>query len=168
MTVQVRRSEPTRESSGTRSCRQAAVIPFRVRNQRVEVVLVTTPGGKRWVFPKGSLDEGEQSSDAAVRETEEEAGLLGELEHRPLGRYQFIRARQVYEVDVYLMQVTVELDSWMESKLRRRRWLPAEDAAAIVRSDLQPFVHKALRLLRTRSRNTRQDAPATLKRGIRG
>src|SRR5438093_837153 len=33
--------------------RQAAVIPFRIRDERVEIALVTTLSGKRWVVPKG-------------------------------------------------------------------------------------------------------------------
>src|SRR5262252_7494967 len=67
--------------------RQAAVIPIRIRDERVEIALVTTLSGKRWVVPKGSLDEGEQSRDAAIRETEEEAGLIGDVERKPLGHY---------------------------------------------------------------------------------
>ena len=43
-------------------------------------------------------------------------------------------------VDVYLMRVTSVLDEWEEDDLRRRRWLPVEDAAARLRSKLQQFV----------------------------
>ena len=31
--------------------------------------LVTSVGGKRWVLPKGSIDDGEESREAAARET---------------------------------------------------------------------------------------------------
>ena len=134
----------------TRLSRQAAVIPFRIRHERLEIALVTTPNGKRWVVPKGSLDKGERSRDAAIRETEEEAGLIGDLEPRPLGRYRFTRDNERYEVDVYLMRVTVVLDSWLESGLRRRRWLRVDKAAALVREDLQPFVHVVQRLVHRR------------------
>ncbi len=134
----------------TRLYRQAAVIPFRIRHERLEIALVTTPNGKRWVVPKGSLDEGERSRDAAIRETEEEAGLIGDLEPKPLGRYRFTRANERYEVEVYLMRVTTVLDSWMEAGLRRRRWLSVDKAAALVREDLQPFVHVVARLVRSR------------------
>jgi phosphohistidine phosphatase len=127
--------------------RQAAVIPFRIRDDRVEIALVTTPGGKRWVVPKGSLDEGEQSRDAAIRETEEEAGLIGRLDRRPLGRYRFRRDNERYEVDVYLMQVTVVLDDWLEARLRRRRWIKVDKAAALVRADLHPFLLVVKRLV---------------------
>jgi 8-oxo-dGTP pyrophosphatase MutT (NUDIX family) len=127
--------------------RQAAVIPFRIRDERFEIALVTTPGGKRWVVPKGSLDEGERSRDAAIRETEEEAGLIGDLESKPLGRYRFTRANERYEVEVYLMRVTIVLDHWLEARLRRRRWIEVDKAAALVRAELQPFVHLLERLV---------------------
>jgi len=134
----------------TRLYRQAAVIPFRIRHERLEIALVTTPHGKRWVVPKGSLDEGERPRDAAIRETEEEAGLIGDLERKPLGRYRFTRAKERYEVEVYLMRVTVVLDYWLEAGRRRRRWLRVDKAAALVRADLQPFVHEVERLARSR------------------
>ncbi len=129
--------------------RQAAVIPFRIRDERVEIALVTTLSGKRWVVPKGSLDEGEQSREAAIRETEEEAGLIGDLEHKPLGRYYFTRANERYVVEVYLMRVTRELDYWLEASLRRRRWIAVDKAAALVRTELQPFVHLVERLVQS-------------------
>ena len=127
--------------------RQAAVIPFRIRHDRVEIALVTTPGGKRWVVPKGSLDEGERSRDAAIRETEEEAGLIGDLERKPLGRYRYTRANEQYEVQVYLMHVTLVLDYWLEARMRRRRWIKVDKAATVVRADLQPFLDVVKRLV---------------------
>jgi len=129
--------------------RQAAVIPFRIRDERIEIALVTTPSGKRWVIPKGSLDEGERSRDAAIRETEEEAGLIGDLERKPLGRYHFTRANETYVVEVYLMRVTMVLDYWLEAGLRRRRWMTVDKAAARVGTELQPFVHLVKRLIQS-------------------
>jgi 8-oxo-dGTP pyrophosphatase MutT (NUDIX family) len=129
--------------------RQAAVIPFRIRDERVEIALVTTLSGNRWVVPKGSLGEGERPRDAAIRETEEEAGLIGDLERKPLGRYHFTRANESYEVEVYLMRVTMVLDYWLEAKLRKRRWIAADKAAALVRTELQPFVQSVERLVQS-------------------
>jgi 8-oxo-dGTP pyrophosphatase MutT (NUDIX family) len=56
---------------------QAAVIPYRIRKDRIEVALVTTSRGKGWIVPKGSVDDGERPRDAAIREAEEEAGVRG-------------------------------------------------------------------------------------------
>ncbi len=129
--------------------RQAAVIPFRIRDERVEIALVTTLSGKRWVVPKGSLDDGEQSRDAAIRETEEEAGLIGDLERKPLGHYHFTRSNERYVVEVYLMRVTTVLDYWLEASVRKRRWIAIDKAAALVATELQPFVHLVQRLVQS-------------------
>jgi 8-oxo-dGTP pyrophosphatase MutT (NUDIX family) len=129
--------------------RQAAAIPFRIRGKRVEIALVTTLSGKGWVIPKGSLDEGERSRDAAIRETVEEAGLIGDLDRKPLGRYHFTRANERYVVEVYLMHVTVVLDWWLEARLRRRRWIAVDKAATFVGTELQPLVHLFERLLQS-------------------
>jgi len=89
-----------------RAYRQAAVIPYRVHDARVEIALVTTFDGRRWVVPKGSIDEGERARDAAIRETEEEAGLLGELRPRSMGQYRYSKQNEKFLVDVYAMRVT--------------------------------------------------------------
>ena len=121
--------------------RQAAVIPYRVRKDRVEVALVTTSRGKGWIVPKGWVDDGERPRDAAIREAEEEAGLLGVVARKPLGRYLHVNGDGPCRVDVYLMRVTSVLEHWLEDRLRRRRWMPVADAAACVRQELRQFVH---------------------------
>lgn len=121
--------------------RQAAVIPYRIRNARLEVALVTTSTGKGWIVPKGSIDDGERARDAAIREAEEEAGLRGVVTRKRLGRYWHFNGNGPYQVDVYVMRVTKVLEEWMEDKMRRRRWMPVPRAAARVREELQGFVH---------------------------
>jgi phosphohistidine phosphatase len=122
--------------------RQAAVIPYRIRKERVEVALVTTSRGKRWIVPKGSIDQGEHPRDAAIREAEEEAGLRGIVAHKPVGRYQHAKGKGLRRVDVYVMRVTRELEHWLEEKFRRRRWMRVPDAADRLREELQPFVQR--------------------------
>jgi 8-oxo-dGTP pyrophosphatase MutT (NUDIX family) len=121
--------------------RQAAVIPYRIRKERVEVALVTTSRGHGWIVPKGSVDVGERPRDAAIREAQEEAGLLGVVASKPLGRYRHVNGDGPCTVDVYLMRVTDVLERWLEDRLRRRRWMPIPDAAARVRVELRRFVH---------------------------
>jgi 8-oxo-dGTP pyrophosphatase MutT (NUDIX family) len=126
--------------------RQAAVIPYRIRKERVEVALVTTSRGKGWIVPKGSVDDGERPRDAAIREAEEEAGLLGVVTRKPLGRYFHDNDAGRYHVDVYAMRVTSVLEHWLEERLRRRRWMRVPDAAACLREELQTFVNAVAEL----------------------
>lgn len=121
--------------------RKAAVIPYRIRKKRVEVALVTQSKGKGWVIPKGSVAAGEQVREAAKREAEEEAGLLGVLRRKPLGRYLHVNGDGECAVDVYLMRVTEVLEDWLEDGQRRRRWMRIPAAAARLRKELRQFVH---------------------------
>jgi 8-oxo-dGTP pyrophosphatase MutT (NUDIX family) len=128
---------------------KAAVIAYRIRKARLEVALVTTSNGKRWSVPKGSIDEGERPRDAAIREAEEEAGLRGLVARKPLGRYRHDQGR--YRVEVYVMRVTKVLEHWLEDKIRRRRWMKSQAAAACLREELQPFLHHLERVLELES-----------------
>lgn len=109
------------------TCEQAAVVPFRVRSGSVEVALITTADRKRWILPKGWVDEGEDPLDAALREAEEEAGLLGRVVGDVLHRYEYAKSETRRAVAVFLMKVTDELESWPEDH-RRRRWVPLDEA----------------------------------------
>jgi len=120
--------------------RQVAAIPYRIRKRRLEVALVTTSRGKGWIVPKGWVDDGERPRQAAIREAREEAGILGVLERKRLGRYH-VGGNGACRVDVYLMRVTDVREHWLEEKVRRRRWMRIRDAAACLRKELRQFVY---------------------------
>src|SRR6187551_1613238 len=69
---------------------QAGAIAARVRNDKIEFLIVTA---KRqpdaWIFPKGHIERRESLEDAAVRELEEEADVRG----KPIGRVGSSRFR---------------------------------------------------------------------------
>ena len=121
---------------------QAAVIPYRIRKERVEVALVTTSTGKGWIVPKGTVDDGERPRDTAIREAEEEAGLRGVVARRPVGRYTHSKGTNLRRVDVYMMRVTSVREHWLEDRFRRRRWMRVPKAAECLREELQPFVYR--------------------------
>ena len=121
--------------------RQAAVIPYRIRKDRVEVAVVTTSRGKRWIVPKGSVDDGERPRDAAIREADEEAGLRGVVARKPIGRYRYVNGNGPCRVEVYLMRVTKVRETWLEDGVRRRRWMRVSDAAACLREELHEFLY---------------------------
>jgi 8-oxo-dGTP pyrophosphatase MutT (NUDIX family) len=120
--------------------RQAAVIPYRVRKARVEVALITTSSGRGWIVPKGSVNHGERPRQAAIREAEEEAGLLGVVARRPMGHYRHINGNGPCRVDVFPMRVTAVLEQWLEDDLRRRRWMGIVAASERLRAELRQFV----------------------------
>ena len=137
--------------------KQAAVIPYRVQRDILEIALVKTSSGKGWIVPKGSLDEGEESWDAALRETEEEAGLVGQLTRQPIGHYHYSKQARRYEVDVFVMRVTTVLRSWREAAHRNRRWMAVDEAIERLDPELHVFVHATVRIVRSGRRSLRTD-----------
>lgn len=54
----------------------AGGVPYRQVDGVLQVALIGTRGATRWQLPKGSCEVGETSVETALREVEEEVGLL--------------------------------------------------------------------------------------------
>ena len=80
---------------------------------------------KNWIFPKGHIEKGETPEQAALRETKEEAGVVGKL-IGPAGvlEYGFLGAKA--RVDYFLVQFKKEAGPPEDG--RQRTWCPLEDA----------------------------------------
>jgi phosphohistidine phosphatase len=109
--------------------RQSGVVPYRWQGEDLEVLVISSRGGKHWVVPKGIVEPGVSAAASAAAEAWEEAGVEGEVSDTSLGTYRYRKWGGTCEVDVYAMRVGVELDEWPESSVRRRRWLPVRKAA---------------------------------------
>ena len=109
--------------------RQSGVLAVRTRGGSAQVLLVTSFGGKRWVIPKGIVEEGFSPSRSAAKEAWEEAGVTGRVSRRMLGRYAYEKWGGVCTVLVYRLDVDEVHREWPEGHVRRRAWLPPEKAA---------------------------------------
>lgn len=103
-----------------------------VRRDVIEVVVIHRPRQDDWSFPKGKLDKGESSEDAAVREVEEETGLVCDLgEEIEPARYFDARGR-LKEVRYWVMHV-VDTRPWAPNdEVDRRLWASVDDAAKLL------------------------------------
>jgi phosphohistidine phosphatase len=121
--------------------RQSGALPFRMKNGNLEVLLITSRKGKRWVVPKGIVEPGYDAPDSAAKEALEEAGIEGQMSSRSLGSYQQDKWGGTCEIEVYPMKVTRQLSDWPESSSRKRAWLSCEEAARKVdRKDLRKII----------------------------
>jgi len=115
---------------------QVGALPVRTRDGRVEVCLVTTRETRRWTIPKGWPMRGRKDWTAAGIEAEEEAGLLGEVERKPIGSFLYWKRRldhlDLIRVDVYRMDVLDQMANWKEASERYVMWFPSEVAAEMV------------------------------------
>jgi 8-oxo-dGTP pyrophosphatase MutT (NUDIX family) len=98
---------------------QIAALPFYDNpGGGVDVCLVTSRGGGRWIIPKGNLIRGLAPHEVAAREALEEAGLVGHAGKRCIGTFKFDRSRHgrdaTCRVDVYALRVERQLPTWTE------------------------------------------------------
>src|SRR5690349_20187713 len=125
---------------------QSGVIPYRIKDGRLEVALVTSSNGSRWTIPKGHIEPDMSPQDSAAKEAYEEAGLIGEVHQRCVGAYRYEKRQGLREVRVYFMAVTDVLREWPEEH-RRRRWLSVDEAAwKLGNDDLRKCVVKIKRM----------------------
>jgi len=120
---------------------QSAVVPFRVADGGVQVLLITSMKSKKWIVPKGIVEPHLDAKQSAAVEAEEEAGVRGDVLDIVLGSYSYQKWGGLCTVEVYAMRVTDVLDDWLEAEDRDRVWVSLDEAEAMVKpKDLQPIV----------------------------
>ncbi|MEG3936634.1 MULTISPECIES: NUDIX hydrolase [Microcoleaceae] len=102
---------------------QSGVIPYRIQDGKIEVMLITSSTGKRWVIPKGLIEPDMTPQDSAAKEAWEEAGLLGKVLPDLLGTYKYQKSGHTCHVEVFLLPVQTILENWPEASKRKRQWV---------------------------------------------
>ncbi|MGE5660210.1 MAG: NUDIX hydrolase [Actinomycetota bacterium] len=108
---------------------QSGVIPYRILDGEIEVMLITSSTGKRWVIPKGLIERNMTPQDSAAKEAWEEAGLLGQVLPDSVGTYEYQKATGIFQVEVFLLKVENVLAEWPEANKRKRQWVNPAKAA---------------------------------------
>ena len=109
--------------------KQSGVIPYRITEAGVEILLTTSRRRGRWIIPKGVVDQGSTARESAGKEAYEEAGLLGDISLAPVGEYQYKKWGGMCTVSVFLLEVHTVLEEWPEADVRGREWMAADRAA---------------------------------------
>jgi 8-oxo-dGTP pyrophosphatase MutT (NUDIX family) len=112
---------------------QAGGIVYRITRGRPEILIVRAKKDPdHWIFPKGHIEKGESSEDAAVREVREEAGVVARIVRAvdPSLEFEF-RGKQV-RVQYYLMEATGEGRAEDD---REQRWCRPQEALKTLTHD---------------------------------
>ena len=112
---------------------QSGVVPYRIADGQIEVLVISSSGGRHWVMPKGIAEPGISLQDSALQEANEEAGVDGIVEQEPLGEFQYDKWGSQCTVTVYPMLVLREIpEQQREEKHRQRRWMSPAEAVEIL------------------------------------
>ncbi|XP_058736115.1 nudix hydrolase 4-like [Vicia villosa] len=119
-------------------CRQiVGCIPYRYRRKEehekeLEVLVISTQNGNGMQFPKGGWETNESMEQAALRETIEEAGVIGNIESK-LGKWSYKSKRQdvVHEGYMFSLLVKKQLENWPEKNFRQRSWMSVSEAKEV-------------------------------------
>ena len=117
---------------------QVGALPWRIRQGRIEVMLITSRERKRWIIPKGWTHARMSAPRMAEVEAWEEAGILaGDCASKPVGvvtyRKRLAKGLSTQcRIDVYLLRVRRLSASYPEHRERRRIWLTPANAARLV------------------------------------
>lgn len=114
---------------------QSGVIPYRIIEGKLEILLITTRKRQGWVIPKGGLCKGMSPHESAAKEAWEEAGVLGRVTTEKLGNYKYRKRGNIYRVNLFLLPVEEVLEDWPEATARERKWLEVNQAAELVKEN---------------------------------
>ncbi|WP_028957233.1 NUDIX hydrolase [Sulfitobacter sp. 20_GPM-1509m] len=129
---------------------QVAALCHRTKGDDTEVLLVTSRDSGRWIIPKGWPIRGLKSSEAALQEAWEEAGVRNsKATPAPIGTYTYDKRQSTgwdmpVETLVYSVSVNELSEEFPEAHERTRRWVLSRDAADMV---AEPELQMILRQL---------------------
>lgn len=113
---------------------QAGVIPWRVTDDQLQVMLITSSKNRHWGFPKGVMEPGEPPEYTAEIEAREEGGILGDI-GISIGQFEVPKWGASCTVETFAMKVTEVLPKtiWQESH-RNRHWCNLSLARGLVKN----------------------------------
>ena len=136
---------------GKAKAAQVGAICTRKKAGKLEILLVTSRGTKRWVIPKGWQMDGLSDSQAATVEAWEEAGVSqARVDKSASGKYKYpkdLGKGKVVEttVRVFRLKVMEMKKKFPEYRQRKHTWVSPKKASKLV---AEPGLKKLLMSLR--------------------
>jgi len=133
----------------------AGGVAFRKKGDQLEVVLISVGEPSRWQLPKGLVDKGESTEEAARREVREETGidsetieLIDRIEYWYYWKEDGQRVRYHKFVYFYLLRYKSGDTSDHDHEVLDARWVDIADAINLIAFDSErKIVEKAKELI---------------------
>ncbi|KIC42150.1 NUDIX hydrolase [Ruegeria sp. ANG-R] len=120
---------------------QIAALPMRWdKSNKLRILMVTSRDRGRWVIPKGWLMDGKKPWHAAEIEALEEAGAVGFISKKSIGRFHYDKRYEGKSsvhcrVTLYPLIVEKLKRRWKERDQRKRHWFSPAKAARLVEEE---------------------------------
>ncbi len=112
----------------------SGVVPFRFKDDILQILLIKTKNKKKWITPKGKIEKNMTPRASALKEAEEEGGIKGEIIGKKLGYYVLKKGNDSENdrILMFSMRVNEELIDYKEKEIRERRWCSMEEVLTLV------------------------------------
>ena len=113
---------------------QFAALCYRVKNEEVQILMVTSRNRGRWILPKGWPENRLTPANCALKEAYEEGGVQGKPSEQCIGVYNYSKIHGPTKglpkvVLVFPVEVTKLKKSYPEMHQRNRKWFSLKKAA---------------------------------------
>src|SRR4051794_3051296 len=96
--------------------KQFAALPYRMRDNDVEILLITTRKKRHWSVPKGWPIKSKSPQQTAATEAYEEAGVHGAVGNRRIGQFRKRRLKKrqsvMCDVQIFPLEVKRQREYW--------------------------------------------------------
>ena len=116
---------------------QIGALCFRLTDNRLKILLITSRRSKRWIIPKGWKIDKMSSRKSVALEAWEESGVQGKVLERPAGTYYYRKRSNgdhflTCAVKVYALRVEATKKKFPERGQRKLKWVDSVKAVDIV------------------------------------
>ena len=137
----------------------AGGVIFKKNENSFQIILISVRNGQAWCLPKGIVDKGETTEDAALREVSEETGLTGRIIDKlgDINYWYYIKEDNIKcrkTVHFYLMEYVSGDTADHDIEVDEAAWFSLETALNKVsfKGD-RTMIEKAIEKLRTLNLN---------------
>lgn len=108
----------------------AGGVVYKVQDGNVLWLLVQHSGYHGWIFPKGHIEPGEKSHEAALREVLEESGVSGKIIESLFETKYFyvLKKERIFKTVKFFLMEAVEERPSFDYEVSQVIWLPYDEA----------------------------------------
>ena len=123
-------------------------VPWRVKNDALQLLLITSRTRGRWILPKGKLDDGMKPERMAEIESWEEAGVRGKADKRLLAEGVCDDLDGPFWFQAYALRIDKLESDWPEAHQRQRQSLPWKAALEAIQPDMATLLMPEVKALK--------------------